>query len=351
MTVSFVATRYEASEDDEALEFIVTLSEASSQEVTADYATVSGTATAGEDYKATIGTLSFPAGTTEQTVRVPIIDDDVVEEEETFMIRLSEASNATIGIVKATGVIIDDDLPKVLLTTDQTVVEEGETVTFTLTRLSGLTVPLTVPVDVTERGAFLADGTPTEVTFAANAATTTLQVATVDDEVDEENGAVTATITSGDTYEVGDAVSATVEITDNDGPDGAETQTDTDVVTRTDTDVETQTDTDVVKSDVTVSFAAARYEASEDDAALRFAVQLSTASSQEVTVKYATASGTATAGEDYEATIGTLTFRLGSRSGRSACPSLTTMWWRKRRRSQSCCAVPTRRSARAGRQA
>ena len=77
-------------------------------------------------------------------------------------------------------------------------------------------MPLTVPVDVTERGAFLADGAPTEATFAANAATTALQVATVDDEVDEENGAVTATIASGETYEVGDAASAMVKITDND---------------------------------------------------------------------------------------------------------------------------------------
>ena len=196
MTVSFTATRSEASEDDAALEFPVRLSAASSQGVTVGYETVSGTATAGEDYKATIGTLTFPAGTTEQTIHVPIIDDKVVEEEETFTIRFSEASNAKIGIVKATGVIADDDLPVVIVTTNQTVVEEGEAVTFTLTRISGLTVPLTVPVDVTERGAFLADGVPTEATFAANAVTTTLQVATVDDEVDEENGAVTATITS-----------------------------------------------------------------------------------------------------------------------------------------------------------
>ena len=302
VTVSFAATRYEASEGDEALEFPVRLSEASSQEVTVDYGTASGTAMVEDDYTVVIGTLIFPAGTTEQTIRVPIIDDNVVEDEETFTVILSN-SNATIGDGEVTGVIADDDLPVVLVTTNQTVVEEGETVTFTLTRISGLTVPMTVPVSITERGAFLADGVPTEATFAANAVTTTLQVATVDDEVDEENGAVTATITSGETYQVGDAASATVEITDNDGPDGVETQTDTDVVT--------QIDTDVVKSDVTVSFAAARYEGSEDDAALRFAVQLSTASSQEVTVGYATASGTATAGRDYEARNRTLTFPAG----------------------------------------
>ena len=94
--------------------------------------------------------------------------------------------------------------------------EEGETVAFTLTRIGDLTVPLRVPVRVTERGSFLADGVPTAATFAANAATTTLQVATDDDERDEADGAVTATITSGPTLRVGDAASATVPVIDND---------------------------------------------------------------------------------------------------------------------------------------
>ena len=93
--MSFTRTRYEASENDEAMEFRVRLSEAVSQQVTVDYATASGTARAEEDYEATVGTLSFPAGTTVQTIRVPIIDDEVVEEEETFTITLSN-SNATI---------------------------------------------------------------------------------------------------------------------------------------------------------------------------------------------------------------------------------------------------------------
>ena len=211
MTLSFTKTRYEASEDDEVLEFSVQLSREVSQEAMVTYSTQAGTATTEEDYEATGGALTFPAGTTRRTIRVPIIDDNVVEQEETFTVRLIN-SNATIGISEATGVIADNDLPLVVVTTNQTVVEEGETVTFTLTRIGDLSMPLTVPVSITERGAFLADGAPTEATFAANAATTTLQVATVDDEVDEENGAVTATIADGETYQVGDEASATVEI-------------------------------------------------------------------------------------------------------------------------------------------
>ena len=64
VTVSFTRTRYEASEDDEAVTFIVRLSAAVSQEAVVEYATSSGTARAGQDYEATTGTLTFPAGTT-----------------------------------------------------------------------------------------------------------------------------------------------------------------------------------------------------------------------------------------------------------------------------------------------
>ena len=182
VTVSFAATRYEGSEDDAALRFAVQLSTASSQEVTVKYATASGTATAGRDYEARSGTLTFPTGMTERTIRVPIIDDDVVEEEETFTVLLRN-SNAAIGEGRATGVIADNDLPEEISVTADPIVEvsvaadlaavtEGGTAAFTLTRVGELTAPLTVPVSVTERSVcssqtrFLP-----QATFAANAAT------------------------------------------------------------------------------------------------------------------------------------------------------------------------------------
>ncbi|MCY4667906.1 MAG: hypothetical protein OXC29_07950, partial [Rhodococcus sp.] len=224
VTVSFAAAHSEASEDDAALRSAVQLSTASLQEVVVDYATASGTARAGQDYEVTSGTLTFSAGTTEQTIRVPILDDDVVEEEETFTIKLLN-SNATIGEGRTTGVIADNDLPVVSVAADPIVevsvaadlaaVTEGGTAAFTLTRVGEMTAPLTVPVRVTERGAFLADEVPTEATFAANAATAMLLVATDDDRRDEADGAVTATIMDGP-HQIGDAASATVLVTDND---------------------------------------------------------------------------------------------------------------------------------------
>ena len=194
----------------------VRLNVASSQTVTVEYATADVTATAGTDYEETTGTLTFPALETAQTIRVPIIDDDLDEALEAFVVALSNASNATITDGEAAGVIADNDLPVVGVAADPTAMEEGETVTFVLARIGDLTVPLTVPVSVTERGAFLADGAPTEATFATNEAIITLPVATVDDDVDEVNGLVTATIMDGATHRVGDMASATVPVADND---------------------------------------------------------------------------------------------------------------------------------------
>ena len=73
-------------EDDEALEFTVTLSPVINQEATVEYETASGTARAGNDYTPAIGTLTFPAGTTEQTILVSIIDDNMEDDEETFTV-------------------------------------------------------------------------------------------------------------------------------------------------------------------------------------------------------------------------------------------------------------------------
>ena len=77
--------------------------------VTVDYATADGTATAGEDYTATSGTLTFAAGETTKTVNVPVLDDAVDEGSETFTFRLSNAAGAHIADGEATGTITNDD--------------------------------------------------------------------------------------------------------------------------------------------------------------------------------------------------------------------------------------------------
>ena len=70
-----------------------------------DYATADGTAVAGEDYTHTTGTLTFGADQEEATVRVPLIDDNVEDDGETFKLLLSNPTGATIADGEATGTI------------------------------------------------------------------------------------------------------------------------------------------------------------------------------------------------------------------------------------------------------
>ena len=60
--------------------FTVSLSSASTTPVTVAYATSNGTATAGADYTATSGTVTFAAGVTSQTVAVKVTGDTAVEQ-------------------------------------------------------------------------------------------------------------------------------------------------------------------------------------------------------------------------------------------------------------------------------
>ena len=97
-----------ADERDRHAELRVTLGPPSTQVVTVRYATVDGSATAGEDYEATNGTLTFAAGVTSQRIRIPIIDDGIEERTESFSVVLRSSSNA--NITDSTGeVLIDDD--------------------------------------------------------------------------------------------------------------------------------------------------------------------------------------------------------------------------------------------------
>ncbi|MFM6021517.1 MAG: Calx-beta domain-containing protein, partial [Dolichospermum sp.] len=64
--------------------YTVTLSQASNQTVSVNYATANGTATAGLDYTATNGTLTFAPGATSQVINIPILNDSFNEADETF---------------------------------------------------------------------------------------------------------------------------------------------------------------------------------------------------------------------------------------------------------------------------
>ena len=98
------------------LDFVVTLSRAHSSETSVGYATADGTATAGSDYTAASGTLTFAPGETGKTVSVTVLDDAHDEGSETLTLTLSSPSGAVVADGEATGTITNTDaMPKAWL--------------------------------------------------------------------------------------------------------------------------------------------------------------------------------------------------------------------------------------------
>ena len=89
--------------------FTVSLSAASGQTVTVNYATADGAAVQPADYTSTSGTLTFTPGQTSQTISVPVIGETLPEANETFFVNLSGATNATISDNQGVGTITNDD--------------------------------------------------------------------------------------------------------------------------------------------------------------------------------------------------------------------------------------------------
>ncbi len=75
-----------------------------------DYTTKDGTATtAGNDYVADSGTVSFVGGSTSEKVSITVKGDTTVEPNETFSLQLSNPVNLTLAKTSATGTIVNDD--------------------------------------------------------------------------------------------------------------------------------------------------------------------------------------------------------------------------------------------------
>jgi len=88
----------------------VTLDAPSSQNVSVRYETVEQTALdGGYDYVARSGTLDFAPGETTRTVRIPISEYQRAEGTESFLFKLSGATNAALIDDSGTITIIDDD--------------------------------------------------------------------------------------------------------------------------------------------------------------------------------------------------------------------------------------------------
>jgi uncharacterized delta-60 repeat protein len=169
--------------------FTVTLSAASALTVTVNYATANGTAIAPSDYVTASGTLTFTPGQTTQTITVLVNGDTTNEADESFMIGLSSATNATIANATGTGTITNDDTPSVQFQQALYSVTENSTqVVVTVNRQGDASPPVTVDyqtsdVTASQRSDYLyAAGT---LHFAAGEATKTVSVLINEDSLTE----------------------------------------------------------------------------------------------------------------------------------------------------------------------
>ncbi len=267
--------------------FAVSLSESNSQAVTVAFQTVSGTAVAGSDFTASSGTVTFPAGTTARTVPVAVATDVIDEDDETFTLALSSPVNATLAPGgPATATIQDDDAPPTVSAmdcagTEGTLAGGSCLLTATLSSTSGKQVRVSF---ATQDGTAMApldyaaaSGT---LTFPPGTQSLSHPVALAADALDEADETFVFNLSSVQNATLADG-QGTVSIDDDDGPSLS------------------------VSSPSVIEGNAGTTQAG-------FTLSLSASSPQAVRVTYLTSDGTASAGQDYQQTSGTVTFPAGT---------------------------------------
>lgn len=288
--------------------FTVNLSAASTQPVTVNFATANDGALAESDYTAVSGVLTFAPGETSQTIRVPIVGDQLVEADETFFVNLTDATNATITTAQGIGTITNDDtaptttLPE--LTIANVTLAEGNSDTtnavFTVNLSAASSETVTVSYTTADDTALAdSDYTATSgvLTFAPGETSQTLSVAIVGD----------ALVESDETFfiNLADPNNATITMAQAIGS-----------ITNDDTTATPPILPGLSISDVTMM------EGNRGTTNAVFTVSLSAPSSEIVTVDYTTADGTALAGSDYLTANGTLSFNPGETSQTLSIPVL-----------------------------
>ncbi|QGQ28433.1 hypothetical protein F1729_07100 [Gimesia maris] len=140
-------------------EIVVSLSNANVDEVTVDYETSNGTATAGVDYAFTTGKVTFAPGETTQIIEVIVNGDTTVEDHETFFVNLFNSVGALIGDAQSVGTIYNDEAS--ITISDVTALEGPVGTTTSFNFEVSLTTPVagvvTVDLQTADGSATLAD--------------------------------------------------------------------------------------------------------------------------------------------------------------------------------------------------
>ncbi|MCW9679409.1 hypothetical protein FJR41_001010, partial [Dolichospermum planctonicum UHCC 0167] len=200
--------------------FIVSLSNPSSQTISVNYQTVDDEATtANNDYVATTGTITFTPGQTTKTLPITVNGDTVGEANEAFTVLLTNAVNATLLKNEGIGIIRNDDLPGVTVTAIYTqATESGVPGIFQLNRTGSITKSLNVNYSLSGTATNGTDYSTLNgvATFASGSSTAIIFVNPTEDTRFEGNETAIFNLLTGTGYTVGTSNSSTITIADND---------------------------------------------------------------------------------------------------------------------------------------
>ena len=284
---------------DASITYTVSLSHTSAIPVTADYTTVNGTATAGQDYEAKSGQVAFAPLETAKQIVVPVLNDNAEEVAEAFTVKLSNAKlndeALTIADDSGTGNIIDDDAIVVLpvLSVADAEATEGQGLAFVVS--VDKTDP-NAPITATYTISF---GTGAGQAAANDLASGTSLTGTVEIKAGETQASITVPTTDDTVFEGTESFTVALSNLSTNAQPGDLQATGTILDNET---LPTLSISDGVPTPATEG----------TDASVTFTVSLSHAAAVAVTVDYGTANGSALAGQDYEARTGQLVFQPGA---------------------------------------
>jgi Calx-beta domain len=249
---------------------------------TVNFATTNVSATAGSDYLATNGTLTFAAGVSTTQIVVAMLYDDLQETNEIFRVVLSGPVDATIGTGTNVVTIVDDDVSSLAITTNAVAVAEaGTNVTFTIIRTGATNTA--VAADFTTTNVTASAGsdyiaTNNTLYFAPGVTTNTVTVSISDDLLYEGNETFRLLLT---------------------------------VVTNSSSGIATNTATITDDDLSTLTFEVDSDSVSELDGTIDVLVTRTGVTNTTISAAYLTVNGSATAGSDFIATNGVLSFAAG----------------------------------------
>ena len=204
--------------------FTVTKTGSTTQTATVHWATSDGSAKQPGDYTASSGDLSFAPADTTKTFTVPVVGDTTDEPDETFIVTLTNPSNASLSDDTGTGTITDDDVPAgaPTISVSNATATEGDNATFTFTLSAAAGSDMTVNYSTAD-GTAKAPGDYTAVpagvaTITAGQTSKTVDVPTTEDTTTEPQETFTLTVNSATGANVDPAhKTGTATINDDDG--------------------------------------------------------------------------------------------------------------------------------------